>query len=65
MRGQLWEPCPRCRREPVCVECGYCERHCTCQQAAEDQKQVGEFNRRYPGLLDKAHKHHEDGARER
>lgn len=28
--GQLWEPCPRCGREPVCVECGYCERHCTC-----------------------------------
>lgn len=28
--GQLWEPCPICRREPVCVDCGVCERHCDC-----------------------------------
>lgn len=30
MNGQLWEPCPRCGAEPVCVNCGYCERHCRC-----------------------------------
>jgi hypothetical protein len=28
--GQLWEPCPICRREPVCVDCGLCEKHCDC-----------------------------------
>ena len=28
--GQLWEPCPRCGDEPVCLDCGLCERHCTC-----------------------------------
>ena len=28
--GQLWEPCPKCDTEPVCVDCGYCARHCTC-----------------------------------
>lgn len=29
-RGQLWEPCPRCGTEPVCVDCGYCKTHCKC-----------------------------------
>lgn len=28
--GQLWEPCPRCDAEPVCLDCGLCERHCRC-----------------------------------
>lgn len=28
-RGWLWEPCPICGEEPVCVSCGYCENHCT------------------------------------
>lgn len=28
--GQLWEPCPICDREPVCLDCGLCKRHCTC-----------------------------------
>ncbi|MGH8106110.1 MAG: hypothetical protein ACREO2_07315, partial [Arenimonas sp.] len=30
--GQLWEPCHRvdCEREPVCVQCFRCERHCHC-----------------------------------
>jgi hypothetical protein len=30
--GQLWEPCARwgCDEEPVCLDCGYCERHCKC-----------------------------------
>jgi hypothetical protein len=30
--GQLWEPCSKrgCEREPVCLDCGYCERHCEC-----------------------------------
>lgn len=28
--GQLWEPCPICDDEPVCLDCGYCERHCRC-----------------------------------
>ena len=30
--GELWEPCEKwgCDNEPVCVNCFYCERHCTC-----------------------------------
>jgi len=28
--GQLWELCPICHQEPVCVDCGFCEKHCTC-----------------------------------
>lgn len=28
--GQLWEPCPRCGKEPVHLDCGYCDRHCRC-----------------------------------
>ena len=28
--GQLWEPCPRCDDEPVCLDCGFCENHCYC-----------------------------------
>jgi len=28
--GQLWEPCPICGQEPVCVDCGYCAEHCHC-----------------------------------
>lgn len=28
--GQLWEPCPRCSTEPVCLDCGYCRNHCGC-----------------------------------
>lgn len=28
--GQLWEPCPKCGQEPVCLDCGFCERHCRC-----------------------------------
>lgn len=63
MNGQLWEPC-RCGEEPVCVDCGYCERHCRCQQRQQDAEQTGEFNRRYPGFLDRAIRHDEDGSRE-
>jgi len=28
--GQLWEPCPVCSTEPVCLDCGRCEQHCRC-----------------------------------
>jgi len=28
--GQLWEPCEVCGTEPVCLDCGRCERHCRC-----------------------------------
>jgi len=63
MHGQLWQPC-RCGAEPVCANCGYCARHCTCEQRTEDRRQIGEVNRRYPGFLDKIQRHHEDGANE-
>lgn len=33
MKGQLWEECPRCGNEPVCADCGYCERCCNCGSA--------------------------------
>lgn len=35
MLGQLWQPCPRCHTEPVCVTCEHCERHCTCIAVSE------------------------------
>jgi len=28
--GQLWEPCPICGQEPVCLDCGLCKKHCHC-----------------------------------
>ena len=28
--GNLWEPCERCGREPVCAQCMVCDRHCVC-----------------------------------
>lgn len=30
--GQLWESCSKwgCDVEPVCLDCGYCRRHCEC-----------------------------------
>ena len=28
--GQLWEPCPVCGDEPVCLDCGLCYDHCGC-----------------------------------
>ncbi len=64
MHGQLWEPCPGCGTEPVCSDCGYCEQHCSCSRQREDRRQVNEFNRRYPGFLDRVQRHHEDGGRE-
>lgn len=29
-RGQMWEPCPICGQQPVCVGCGYCDDCCVC-----------------------------------
>ncbi len=28
--GQLWQPCPICGQEPVCLDCERCYNHCTC-----------------------------------
>lgn len=64
MRGQLWEECPRCDTDPVCVDCGYCRRHCECAQVDEDRKQAREFNKAYPGAARAVSEHLEDGARE-
>ena len=30
MSGQLWQECPKCGTEPVCLDCEYCSRHCHC-----------------------------------
>ncbi len=65
MNGQLWQECPVCGREPVCVDCEHCEKHCTCAQDAEDREQIKRFNEAYPGFLDKIVRYHEEGARER
>jgi len=64
MKGQLWEPCPRCDDEPVCVTCGYCERHCKCSAHAHSRQLSREIDRIYPGLLRAVTEHQEDGARE-
>lgn len=37
MKGQRWEPCPLCDREPVCNNCGVCSAHCECDKAASPQ----------------------------
>jgi hypothetical protein len=65
MNGQLWEPCPRCDTEPVCADCGYCRRHCTCADAAAEREQARAMNRDYPGLLRRVAEHLEQGAQER
>lgn len=67
MRGQLWESCGKrgCDTEPVCVDCGYCERHCKCAQDATDAKVIRDVNQKHPGLLRRVVEHQEDGARER
>lgn len=63
MPGQLWQEC-YCGTEPVCSDCENCDRHCSCEQAKSDAKQIREFEEAYPGLLEKIQKHHEDGGRE-
>ena len=65
MHGQLWEPCPKCDTEPVCVDCGYCTRHCHCASRATDRATISEFNRQYPGFLDRVTRHEEEGEKER
>ena len=62
--GQLWEPCPRCQREPVCSDCGYCQCHCGCEQDEADRQEVAAFEKHYPGLLDQYGRHLEDGGQE-
>ena len=64
MKGQLWEPCPVCGEEPVCVDCGYCARHCKCADDRKAHKLARRINETCPGFLDGYVKHLEDGARE-
>jgi hypothetical protein len=33
MNGQLWQECPTCGAAPVCSDCMYCGRHCSCVSA--------------------------------
>jgi hypothetical protein len=61
MTGQLWQPCPRCDAEPVCVDCERCARHCRC---TDDAAQRQAFERAYPGLLQQIAQHHAQGAQE-
>lgn len=66
MNGQLWQPCAagRCKVEPVCVNCERCEKHCACEQAAADAAEIAEFERAYPGELERHARHMEQGAQE-
>ncbi len=65
MTGQLWEPCPRCDAEPVCVNCGLCARHCTCARRLADRKQITEFEKANPGFLADYSRHMEEWAKEK
>lgn len=64
MKGQLWEECSKrkCDTEPVCADCGYCERHCSCES---DQRERAAFEKANPGFLDKLAIHHEQGKHEK
>ena len=65
MRGQLWQECPICGTEPVCVDCMLCAKHCDCEQRENDARQVRKFEQQNPGLLAKVQKHYEQGGEER
>ncbi len=65
MPGQLWEPCPRCEQEPVCVDCGYCQRHCRCAREQADRAFIREVNRQSPGFLADVARHMEEGEQEK
>lgn len=30
MRGQLYQECPECGNQPVCIDCHLCAAHCIC-----------------------------------
>lgn len=64
MRGQLWQECPRCNAEPVCVDCEQCATHCRCAQQEKDAAERRAFEREHPGLLDKIEEHHDQGRHE-
>jgi len=64
MKGQLWQECPVCDGQPVCVDCELCARHCDCAQRADDADQVRQFEQRNPGLLERVQRHSEQGAAE-
>lgn len=66
MPGQLWQECRRrgCDTEPVCLDCEYCSRHCTCARDAEDNRQAAEFVKANPGFMNEVLRHHEQGAQE-
>jgi len=67
MNGELWQSCSagRCRVEPVCSICERCEKHCCCEQTAQDAVERAAFEREYPGFLDALERHRAQGAQER
>ena len=65
MRGQLWEPCPKCDADPVCVDCGYCRTHCTCASDAEARRQAREIEEAEPGFWARYLRYQEEAAQER
>ena len=67
MNGQLWEPCSKrgCDTEPVCMDCGYCERHCTCASKKQARSMAQAIGRRHPGFWQDVIRHQEQGAQER
>lgn len=67
MNGQLWEPCSKrgCETEPVCMDCGHCERHCTCAREKQACEMADEIERKTPGFWQSVIRHQEQGAREK
>jgi hypothetical protein len=63
MNGQLWEEC-FCGVEPVCCECGRCERHCRCALNAQARQMARELNTADPGFGARLVQHLEQGAAE-
>jgi len=66
MNGQLWEPCSKrgCSTEPVCMDCGYCERHCTCAGEKQTRAMAREIARQDPEFWQRVIRHQEQGGQE-
>ena len=63
--GQLYEPCPICGAEPVCRNCGYCDRHGKCAEISEDRATTLEIERSDPGFWDRLSRYQEDSKWDR
>lgn len=59
------EKCDGCKKTTeVCNDCGCCESCCSCEQRKSDAQEVREFEKQFPGKLDRLTKHLEQGGQE-